>query len=82
MISIKGYIHGNTVIAQDESLRQFDGKQILVQIPDVAEKNCDKSKNEMLMEQIANLFENRNCWNTEEDMLLEMAMFRRSHMGQ
>lgn len=38
MISIKGYIHGNTVIAQDESLREFDGRQILVQIPDVAEK--------------------------------------------
>lgn len=32
MIAIKGYIRGNTVTAQDESLRQLDGQEVLVSI--------------------------------------------------
>lgn len=35
MLSMKGYIHGNTVIAQDEYLRRFDGSCVIVQVPEV-----------------------------------------------
>ncbi len=42
MLAVKGYIDGNTVVAIDDDLRNFDGNEILIHIvdkpkPDVAQ---------------------------------------------
>ena len=42
MLTVKGYIDGNTVVAIDDDLRDFDGNEILIHIvekpkPDVTQ---------------------------------------------
>lgn len=34
MLAVKGYIDGNTVVAIDDDLRNFDGNEILIHIVD------------------------------------------------
>ena len=51
MLSVKGYIDGNTVVALDDGLRNFNGSEILIQLvkkPEVqpVAQNAVPAKNE------------------------------------
>ena len=43
MVAVKGYIDGNTVVAIDEDLRNFNGDEILIRIVDKPKSNTVSS---------------------------------------
>ena len=53
MYSLTGYIDGNTLIATDESLRSYEGGEILIRI--VQNPNSHKNNNSSLEEKSAAL---------------------------
>ena len=34
MMTVKGYVHGNTVVVEDESITQYDGYEVEVRVLD------------------------------------------------
>lgn len=76
LAAVKGVLHGNTVVIENEDLAAYQGSEVIVTLLD----NSFKKKSDLqTLKEIQEMFDDDKGWMSEQEMLEDMARFRREH---
>lgn len=77
LAAVKGILQGNTVVIENEDLKEYEGAEVIVTLLNPAQ---EQKSNKKTLKEIQSLFADDKGWDSEEDMIKDMAQFRKERM--
>lgn len=79
LAAVKGIIQGNSVVIDNENLEEYEGMEVVATF---LEYPKEKKSDRRTLKEIQAMFEDDKGWDSEEEMIADMARFRRERMSK